>query len=139
MSESTTETETETGWGWPLNAKRAHYVTGGGRPLCGRWFFLGRPIDDNHDSPDNCKALQALTGDARGKGGVVMTRHTDITLADCHKLIEYHGQGLLQALRRMNALQPPETDGERESQRVMMGMAALCACIRQDPEQGERT
>jgi len=64
-----------------------------------------------------------------------MTDHmTDAALAECHELIEYHGRTLLQALRRMNALQPPATDGERESQRVLMGMAALCSRIGQDPD-----
>ncbi len=49
-----------------------------------------------------------MRGDER-KGGVMTMRHTDAALTECHEQIEYHGQGLLRSLRRMNALQPPET------------------------------
>jgi len=44
------------GWGFPSNSKKAHYFFNDSISLCGKWMFTGKLEDDNHKSPDNCKA-----------------------------------------------------------------------------------
>lgn len=52
------------GWWWPSNSRMAHYfpAADNSRSLCGKWGRLfGKDSDledDQHGSPDNCKACQ---------------------------------------------------------------------------------
>lgn len=51
-------TERKHGWAFPLNARKAHYFNAG-RSLCGTWFFLGEPSQNQKTGgapgPDDCK------------------------------------------------------------------------------------